>query len=204
MYLFTVTICLLAAYGVLMALYTRGHWNLRAFVAKGKTPQTKFSIVIPARNEAANIEACIAGILAQNYPTHLFEVIVIDDFSNDNSEKIFNNWRMENGLIQTTLLENLRLSNSPKKDAISRAVPVVKNEWIITTDADCEVPRNWLLAFDNYIQIIDGSAEITISDKVFNLKLGEGIVIPANAKHSFNANEQFKMISTIIKSGYED
>jgi quercetin dioxygenase-like cupin family protein len=58
--------------------------------------------------------------------------------------------------------------------------------------------------YDNYIQIIDGTAEITIKDKCFRLELGEGIVIPAHATHLFNANEQFKMISTIIKSGYED
>ena len=57
--------------------------------------------------------------------------------------------------------------------------------------------------FDNYIQIIDGTAEVTIDEKKFKLKLGEGIVIPAHSKHCFNANEQFKMISTIIKSGYE-
>ncbi len=58
--------------------------------------------------------------------------------------------------------------------------------------------------FDTYIQIIDGSAEVVIDGKIYLLKLGEGIVIPANAPHSFNANEQFKMISTIIKSGHED
>ena len=58
--------------------------------------------------------------------------------------------------------------------------------------------------FDTYIQIIDGAAELTINDKKFKLALGEGIIIPAHATHSFNANEQFKMISTIIKSGYED
>lgn len=57
--------------------------------------------------------------------------------------------------------------------------------------------------FDIYIQIIDGAAEIIINEKKYQLKLGEGIVIPANAPHRFNANEQFKMISTIIKSGYE-
>ncbi|MFY8180769.1 MAG: cupin domain-containing protein [Flavobacterium sp.] len=59
-------------------------------------------------------------------------------------------------------------------------------------------------AFDTYIQIIDGVAEITINDKKFKLKLGEGIIIPANSKHQFNANVQFKMISTVIKSGYEE
>jgi quercetin dioxygenase-like cupin family protein len=58
--------------------------------------------------------------------------------------------------------------------------------------------------FDNYIQIIDGNAEVVINEKKYMLKLGEGIVIPAHAPHCFNANEQFKMISTIIKSGYEE
>jgi quercetin dioxygenase-like cupin family protein len=58
--------------------------------------------------------------------------------------------------------------------------------------------------FDTYIQIIDGNAELIINDHTMLLKLGEGIIIPAHSKHSFTANEQFKMISTIIKSGYED
>ena len=58
--------------------------------------------------------------------------------------------------------------------------------------------------YDNYIQIIDGVAEVIIKNKIYKLGLGEGIIIPAHAQHSFNANQQFKMISTIIKSGYED
>src|SRR5690348_1878341 len=58
--------------------------------------------------------------------------------------------------------------------------------------------------FDTYIQIIDGAAEVIIKEKKFLLGLGEGIIIPAHATHRFNANEQFKMISTIIKSGYEE
>lgn len=58
--------------------------------------------------------------------------------------------------------------------------------------------------FDTYIQIIDGAAELIINDKKYRLKLGDGIVIPAHSKHRFNANEQFKMLSTVIKSGYEE
>jgi quercetin dioxygenase-like cupin family protein len=58
--------------------------------------------------------------------------------------------------------------------------------------------------FDNYIQIIDGAAEVIINKKRFSLNLGEGIIIPAHSTYCFNANEQFKMISTVIKSGYED
>jgi quercetin dioxygenase-like cupin family protein len=57
--------------------------------------------------------------------------------------------------------------------------------------------------FDTFIQIIDGTAEVIINDKKYELELGEGIVIPAHLKHCFNAFEQFKMISTVIKSGYE-
>jgi len=58
--------------------------------------------------------------------------------------------------------------------------------------------------FDTYVQIIDGAAELNIDDKKYQLKLGDGIIIPAHTKHKFNANEQFKMLSTIIKSGYEE
>lgn len=58
--------------------------------------------------------------------------------------------------------------------------------------------------FDTYVQIIDGAAEILIDKKIYKLALGEGIIIPAHSFHHFNANEQFKMLSTVIKSGYED
>ena len=61
-----------------------------------------------------------------------------------------------------------------------------------------------LLPFDTYVQIIDGTAELIINGEKFALKLGDGIIIPAHARHNFNANEQFKMLSTVIKSGYED
>ena len=58
--------------------------------------------------------------------------------------------------------------------------------------------------FDNYIQIIDGNAELEINREKFYLKLGQGIIIPAHARYCFNATEQFKMLSTVIKSGYEE
>ncbi|HMS69359.1 MAG TPA: cupin domain-containing protein [Saprospiraceae bacterium] len=58
--------------------------------------------------------------------------------------------------------------------------------------------------FDTYVQIIDGTAELTIDGKKMELKLGEGIIIPAHTTQVFNATQQFKMITTIIKSGYEE
>jgi hypothetical protein len=68
----------------------------------------------------------------------------------------FENLQLENAKweFHTTLLENVRISNSPKKDAITRAIPIIKNEWIITTDADCVVPENWLLTLDNIFKVM--------------------------------------------------
>ena len=58
--------------------------------------------------------------------------------------------------------------------------------------------------FDTFIQIVDGEAEITINKVKHTLQLGTGIIIPAHSPHRFDAREQFKMIATVIKSGYED
>lgn len=58
--------------------------------------------------------------------------------------------------------------------------------------------------FDTYIQIIDGTADVWIDKKVITLHLGEGVIIPAHSRHRINANEKFKMITTVIKSGYEE
>jgi len=57
--------------------------------------------------------------------------------------------------------------------------------------------------FDTFIQVIDGIAEVIIDNVSNILKVGESIIIPANRIHIFKANERFKMISTIIKSGYK-
>lgn len=77
------------------------------------------------------------------------------------------------------------------------------NITVSSLDAGEELAEK-LSPFDTYVQIIDGTAELVIDRKKYNLMLGDGIIIPAHAKHNFNANEQFKMICTIIKSGYED
>lgn len=80
---------------------------------------------------------------------------------------------------------------------------ITGNVTVSSFDAGEELDEK-ISPFDTYIQIIDGVAELTLNDKKLKLKLGDGIIIPANSKHHFNANEQFKMISTVIKSGYED
>ncbi len=58
--------------------------------------------------------------------------------------------------------------------------------------------------FDTYIQITEDNVKISIKKKLFVPKLGDRKIIPAHTKHHFNANEQFKMISTVIKRKNED
>ncbi len=57
--------------------------------------------------------------------------------------------------------------------------------------------------FDTFLQIIEGKAEIVIDEKPNILQTGQGIIIPAHISNTVKANERFKMISTVIKSGYE-
>lgn len=59
-------------------------------------------------------------------------------------------------------------------------------------------------AFDTFVQIIDGKAEIVISGISHVLQTGESIVIPAHTANYVEPNGRFKMIHSIIKSGYEN
>ncbi len=112
----------------------------------GLTPKTKFSIIVPFRNEAENLPILLDSLSKLNYPMELFEVILVDDFS----EEAF---KVPSLKFKVSVINNIRVSNSPKKDAIVTAMQIVNTDWIITTDADCVVNKNWLLTLDNYIQL---------------------------------------------------
>lgn len=158
----------LGIYVVFILQLIIGFDKVKSFVKTDEKPKTKFSIIVPFRNEEKNLSKLLKSISNLNYPKDLFEIIMVDDFSTDASEHVYIKWRMENGLIETTLLENLRLSNSPKKDAISRAIPILKHEWVVTTDADCIVNKNWLLTLDNFIQ--KNNAEMVVGAVVYKTK----------------------------------
>jgi quercetin dioxygenase-like cupin family protein len=57
--------------------------------------------------------------------------------------------------------------------------------------------------FDTFVQIIDGKAEMVINGIPHFLETGQSIVIPAHAPNLVKPNGRFKMILTVIKSGYE-
>jgi cellulose synthase/poly-beta-1,6-N-acetylglucosamine synthase-like glycosyltransferase len=127
-----------------------GFTKVKKYQKTDLKPQTSFSIIVPFRNEAENLPKLLQSFSNLNYPNDLFEVILIDD----NSKEKF---QVSHFTFHVLQADNIRTSNSPKKDAISTAMQHVKTNWVITTDADCLVPENWLLAFDNYIQQYDVS-----------------------------------------------
>jgi len=129
-----------------------GFNKVKYFQIMDLAPKTAFTIVVPFRNEEKNLSKLLESLSQLNYPISLIQIVMVDDFSEDNSTQVYNQWRIDHQAVDTTLLENLLLSNSPKKDALSRAIPIAKHDWIVTTDADCIVAKNWLLTLDNYIQ----------------------------------------------------
>lgn len=54
--------------------------------------------------------------------------------------------------------------------------------------------------YDALVQILDGRAEIKIADETFSVAQGETIILPANIPHAVNANENFKMLLTMIRA----
>jgi biofilm PGA synthesis N-glycosyltransferase PgaC len=128
-----------------------GALRLPRFQSSNTHPITKFSIIIPFRNEEMNLPALLKSIEHLAYPTEFFEVILVNDASEDNGEHILQKLAQESKL-QLLILQNKRISASPKKDAIRTAMEQTKHEWIITTDADCELPKNWLRCFDQQIR----------------------------------------------------
>ena len=115
-------------------------------------PKNSFSIVVPFRNEAKNLTDLLNSISALNYPVNMFEVLLINDASKDDSCTIIENFKQQFPSIAILLLNNKRISGSPKKDAINTAISTAKFEWIVTTDADCIVSKNWLHLFNQFIE----------------------------------------------------
>lgn len=122
-----------------------GFNRMKRFTLKDTNPATTFSIVVPFRNEKENLPKLLHAISNLSYPKELFEVILVDDESEEE-------FRIQNLEFRIRIIKNIRKSNSPKKDAIETAIAMAKNDWIITTDADCLAQKGWLNSFDQLIQ----------------------------------------------------
>ena len=132
---------------IIMLRYIEG-WNATPVweIPDNFLPKTKVSILISARNEAENIQACLHAVLNQNYPAHLFEVILIDDHSTDETHQLAESIGHEN--LKILRLEDFvkkeKSLKSYKKKAIEIGIKNSLGNLIVATDADCIVPENWL------------------------------------------------------------
>lgn len=127
-----------------------GFTKIETFGPRDFSPKNTFSIIVPFRNEAENLPNLLYSFSQLDYPRNQFEIVFVNDASEDNSVEIIANFPAIS--FSFRIIDNVRKSNSPKKDAIAVAINSIQNDWIITTDADCFVDQDWLKTFDNYIQ----------------------------------------------------
>lgn len=148
MFFISLTILLFLLYALLFLYYSNAWKKIPEYHPSANMhPQTMVSVIISARNEEERIGKCLESLALQNYPPECFEVIVINDFSEDNTSQVVRSFSA--GFPQLRLIE---LSDfvrkediwSYKKKAIETGISQAKGTLIITTDADCVMPRNWI------------------------------------------------------------
>ena len=151
---FYIAVLLLLAYGVLFQFYNSWWKESPDFNvdATGFDPSVKISVIVPARNEAANIAACLNSICKQHYPSHLFQIILVDDNSTDDTFQIANGIFYEGVQIICTKLPPLANNTAPKKRAIEAGIAMASGTLIVTTDADCVAGPDWLQTIAAYYQ----------------------------------------------------
>jgi glycosyltransferase involved in cell wall biosynthesis len=139
------------SYVLLILSFIYGFNRIPYFKYEVQQTKTAFSIVIPFRDEAERLPKLLASISNIDYTVSQFEIIFMNDGSIDNSEALIES-HFINTDITYRIIQNNRQSNSPKKDAITIAIQHANHDWIITSDADCILPKTWLKAFDAFIE----------------------------------------------------
>jgi len=146
----SISLVLFITYAALIIYYAINWRSIPTFNLTTLTFNPKLSIIIPARNEEQNIKACLDSISNQSYPKEWYEVIVVDDHSTDNTASIVKQCK---SVKLISLREHVDAGlNSYKKKAIELAIAQSTGELIITTDADCIVPYNWLQTTASFYQ----------------------------------------------------
>jgi cellulose synthase/poly-beta-1,6-N-acetylglucosamine synthase-like glycosyltransferase len=132
---------MMVAYAILIGYYHSGWNQLPAFAPGTKTPSTFISVIIAARNEEKNINDLLESLHQQDYPLSLFEVIIVDDHSTDNT------WHLlQQAQTMYTNLAGIKSDSAGayKKFAIETGIKAARGTLIVTTDADCRFNRSWL------------------------------------------------------------
>ena len=156
-----VIVLFFALYFILVIVLFVG-WTKAVAQKPGARSGLQATVVVPARNEARNIARLLDDLTRQTYP--LYEVIVVDDHSEDDTADIVRQHLAEH--------QHIRLVSSAgtgKKAALTRGVQLAQGEVIITTDADCRVPAEWIATLLSYfekdtVQMVFGGVAIPARD----------------------------------------
>ena len=144
MVLLIINVVLLALYRMIIGRANR-ILMLLPYYKSVSVSSDKATIVIPARNESTNIGRCLDSLLQQTLPSNQFEIIVVDDGSADDTAAIVKSYS-DKGVR----LLQLSAEVGGKKAALSKGIAGAIHPIIITTDADCTYPKNWLNTLLNY------------------------------------------------------
>ncbi len=142
---------------LLLIVYIRqiiSFYNGLARLTKGtNTIEHTITIIIPARNEEKNIGECLHSLLLQHYPKEKFSIIVVDDRSTDTTANVVREISQQTGFIVTLLSsDEPSLIRSPKIRALTRGIQHSSSEIIVTTDADCIAPPDWISTINSYFE----------------------------------------------------
>lgn len=149
-----ISLALTGLYLLILIYLIKGWASLKRPKENSTLPTTtRVTILIAARNEAERIRYTIEDILAQDYPKHLTEIIIVDDHSDDDTADIILSYA-DRGVKLITLREDKPL-NSYKKKAISRAIDQSSGDLMVATDADCRMGAKWLSSIVNYYEAED-------------------------------------------------
>ena len=132
---------LMVGYAILINYYHRWWNRLPIFKLPDTNPTTFISIIVAARNEEKNIKPLLDSLYQQAYPKTLFEVIIINDHSTDNTWQLLQEARYSD-LQLIALQQGEALAG--KKKAIATGIASAKGTLIVTTDADCAFGQHWL------------------------------------------------------------
>ena len=151
---YIILLCIIGSYFLLILIFIFG-FNCLKNKSQHHNTCVSFSIIIPFRNEAENLPILLNSISKLAYNPSLFEILLVDDDSTDESVEQIEKFKLKNPFLAISIIKNSRHSNSPKKDAISTAIKSANYEWTICTDADCILPEHWLKCYSDFINTHD-------------------------------------------------
>lgn len=164
----SITVIIALLYSTLIISLINGFNRIKSFKTNNLDSKVNFSIIIPFRNEAHNLPKLFRSLATLDYPKDKMEILLINDDSTDKFNPIIIEFKRQNTDLNLQLLNNVQKSNSPKKDAIELAIKHAKFEWIVSTDADCILPKKWLRSFDEFISIT--SPKMIVAPVCYNIQ----------------------------------